>query len=124
MRYVTLVNRTSKILNGTWDGRSYNIHPGKNSFPETMAGKFKDQNPIMGSQDPYSLELQYLCGIEEDGDDCSPIEQSDKIELMDRSRMRNAIPVVVIQGEGLYSRQRDGNAPAPSIDTKVNFSRD
>jgi hypothetical protein len=123
MRYVTLVNRTSKILTGTWDGKTHNIHPGKNSFPEFMAQKFKDQNPIMGSQDPYSMELQYLVGIEEEGDPTSPVEQSDKIELLDRSRLRNAVPVVVIQGEGLYNRNRDGGG-APSIDSKTGFNRD
>jgi hypothetical protein len=123
MRYVTLVNRTSKILNGTWDGRTHNIHPGKNSFPEFMAYKFKDQNPIMGSQDPYSLELQYLCGVEEDGDDISPIEQTDKVELLDRAKLRNAIPVVVVQGEGLYRPNVDGRG-APAIATGVGFNRD
>lgn len=123
MRYVTLVNRSSKILEGTWDGKHHNIHPGKNSFPETMAQKFKEQNPVMGSQDPYSLELQYLCGIEEDGDDCSPIEQSDRIELLDRSKLRNPIPVVVVQGNGLYSPAIDGRG-APAIEPKVGFNRD
>lgn len=123
MRYVTLVNRTSKILNGTWDGKHHNIHPGKNSFPETMANKFKEQNPVMGSQDPYSLELQYLCGIEEDGDDISPIEQSDKIELMDRSKLRNAVPVVVVQGEGLF-RPNLERTSAPAVETAVGFNRD
>lgn len=122
MRYVTLINRTSKILEGTWDGKHHNIHPGKNSFPEAMAQKFKEQNPVMGSQDPYSLELQYLCGIEEDGDNTSPIEQSDKIELMDRSKLRNAIPVVVVQGDGLF-RQSERTS-APNVETKVGFTRD
>jgi len=76
MEYVTLVNRSSKTLEGVWDGRHYDLKPGKHSFPEAMAMKFKDQNPIMGTEDPMSLQRQHLIGIEEFGDNCSPIEQS------------------------------------------------
>jgi hypothetical protein len=72
MQYVTLVNRSTKTLSGTWDGREYKIPPGKNSFPSAMAEKFKLQNPIKGTQDPYSLDCQYLLGIVELNDPIDP----------------------------------------------------
>lgn len=114
MRYLTLFNRTSKVLEGVWDGRIHMIKPGRNEFPETLAYKFRDQHPLMGSQDPYSLEKEYLCAIEEEGDPLTPIEQSDSIELMDRSRLKNALPVIVVQGEGLYRPRQDAPKSLPS----------
>lgn len=102
MRYVTLVNRTQRVLEGFWDGKVHLIHPGKNQFPETLAYKFKAQHPVMGSQDPYTLEMQYLLGVEDEGDPITPIEQSDSIELLDRSKLRNPVPVVVVEANGLF----------------------
>lgn len=86
-QYLTLFNRTSKNLTGTWDGRSYTLAPGKHSYPEIMANKFREQNPLMGSLDPYSMERQYLIGIEDYGDPITPMEQSTKAEILDRSKM-------------------------------------
>ena len=120
MRYLTLFNRTSRVLEGMWDGRVHLIQPGRNQFPEVIAWKFRDQHPLMGSQDPYSLEKQYLCTIEEEGEPTSPLEQSDSIELLDRSKLRNPIPVVVVQGQGLYSPHQDGRG-APQVDTNMGF---
>lgn len=110
MEYVTLVNRSSKTLIGTWDGRRHELKPGKHSFPEIQAVKFKDQNPVMGSEDPYTLEKLYLLGIEEHGDDCSPIEQSDAIERFDRKKVGGP-PVEVIAGNGLYRPATDSSRP-------------
>lgn len=87
MLYVTLVNRSSKELIGTWNGKRTVIAPGKNSFPEIMAVKFKEQNPVMGTLDPYSMDRDYLCGIEEYNDPIDPIEQTNKVELFDRKKM-------------------------------------
>lgn len=107
--FVTLVNRTSKPLQGLWDGKRYDIGPGKHEFPEYKAIKFKEQNPVMGSENPYTLEKLYLIGIIEHGDDVSPIEQSDAIERFDRSKVKTARPVEVVPGEtGLYARYSPG----------------
>ena len=100
--FVTLVNRSSKPLNGTWDGRQHTIEPGQHQFPETQALKFKEQNPIMGSEDPYSLQKEYLIGIVEHNDDISPVEQTNSIERWNRSKLIGAKPVEVVQGNGLY----------------------
>ena len=123
MNYVTLVNRSTKTLKGTWDGRHYDIAPGTHMFPEVQALKFKEQNPLMGSEDPYTLQKQYLMGIVELKDDCSPIEQSDKVEIWDRSKMSASKQnVEVVHGDGLYSQRRDGSAPLP-VDGHSNFTK-
>jgi hypothetical protein len=113
-QFVTLVNRTSKTLKGVWDGRHYDITPGKHSFPEIQAMKFKDQNPILGTRNPFTMINDCLLGIEEQGDDCSPIEQSEAIELIDRSKLgASEQKFTVIQGNGMFSRHVDGTSPLP-----------
>lgn len=120
-RHVTLVNRTKRILQGVWNGRQWEIYPGKNSFPEAQALKFRDQNPIMGTEDPFTLQKQYLIGIEEMMDDCSPVEQSNAVELQDRSKLgKNQQDVVVVEGRGLYAPRVDSSRPLPA-DGATNF---
>lgn len=108
MRYVTLVNRSSKPLTGTWDGRQYTITPGKNSFPEAMAQKFKAQNPLMGSEDPKTLDRIYLCSIEDDGEDCTPIEQTASPTLLDLSKLPN-LELIKTSAGGLYAHEKNSN---------------
>ena len=108
----TLVNRTSKTLEGVWDGRHYDIAPGKHAFPEIQALKFKEQNPLMGSEDYRTGQKEYLIGIEELNDDCSPIEQSDEPELMKR---QDKAAVQVVKGKaGLYATERHASLPLDS----------
>lgn len=90
MRYVTAVNRSSKPLRCTYNGQRHTLPPGKNYLPEVMAYAFKNQNPIMGSDDMYG-NLSSLVGIEEDLDDTSPAEQTDKIELFNRDEGQHVI---------------------------------
>jgi hypothetical protein len=119
-QYVTIVNRTQRDLQGVWNGRQWKIPPGKSSFPKAQAIKFKEQNPIMGTQDPFSLECKYLIGIEEQQDDCSPVEQSNAIELTDRSKLnKSEQDVEVITGQGMYRPRIDAGKPLPGPD--VNF---
>lgn len=113
MQFVTLINRTSKSLQGVWDGKHYDLKPGKHSFPEVQALKFRDQNPIMGSENPRTLQKQYLLGIEEHGDDCTPVEQSESMTLEDLSAKLKSGELRVVQGNGLYNPFRDGAAPMP-----------
>lgn len=102
-RVVTLINRTSKNLKGTWDGRHYVLEPGKHSFPEIQAIKFRDQNPIMGTQDYYSGEMKYLIGIEEHGDPLTPVEQSDSLTLADITEKLATGEYKIVRGNGLYN---------------------
>lgn len=110
--FVTLVNRSSRTLSGTWDGRTYEVTPGKHALPPTIAEAIKRRNPIMGSDDLVTGQLAYLIGIEEYGDPTTPIEQSDEIELFNRRQQKNAVPIMIIPGNtGTYSVKRNDMAP-------------
>ena len=111
MEFVTVVNRSNKTLKGTWDGRHYDITPGEHQFPFIQAAKFREQNPVMGSENPYTLERDYLIAIKEQGHDTSPLEQTDKVELMNRSIMAQEGDVVIIKGNGKYRPATDAAAP-------------
>lgn len=114
MDVVTLVNRSSKTLQGTWDGRHYDLVPGKHQFGRLHAEKFKEQNPVMGSEDPQTLAMDYLIGIEENGDDCSPIEQSIDIEKWNRKKL-NGPAVEIVRGKGgLFATERHSALPGDS----------
>lgn len=76
---VTVVNRTSKVLPGTCNGRHYDLQPGEAAYPLHIARFFRFQNPVMGEGTPFedwSTKSKYLVGIKELGDDCSPVEQT------------------------------------------------
>jgi hypothetical protein len=79
-----------------------------------MAVKFKEQNPIMGSLDPYSLDRDYLCGIEEYNDPLEPVEQSQSVELLDRRRMDSVAKLAeVIQTSVGRLYQSEKTSPLP-----------
>lgn len=81
--YVTLVNRSSRDLVGRYDGKEHKIPANsRTQWLQHLAWKFKEQHPIMGSENFYSMDKQYLLGIEEFGDPVDPIEQSDKTTLI------------------------------------------
>jgi len=112
MEFVTLVNRSTKTLRGVWDGRIHELKPGKHSFPEIQAIKFKEQNPVMGSQDPATGYQDFLIGIVELGDNCEPIEQSSAVERWDREKIAGP-PVQVVAGKGKFSPVLDAQPGLP-----------
>ena len=114
MQLFTIVNRSSKTLEGVWDGKHYDLLPGKKyAFPEIQALKFREQNPVMGSEDQRTGQKEYLIGIEELKDDCSPIEQSDSIELAQRL---DPSEIKVVRGKGgLYAEERHATLPVDGI---------
>ena len=87
MDIVTIVNRTSVPVEGTFDGRVSVIPPhGRTPMLANAAEKIKSQNPLMGSEDPADPRSPtFLLGVVEWNDDISPIEQSDAEERFDRS---------------------------------------
>lgn len=110
MDFVTLVNRTEQNCEGTWDGRPYLIQPGPSSHPKILARKFREQNPVMGSEDPRTGSMIYKLGVKEDGDDIRPLtptflaQYGDAIERWDRSKLTGARPSEVVPGDnGLYN---------------------
>jgi hypothetical protein len=86
---VCLVNRTNRMLKATFDGADIPIHPGENhGFPAVVVPYAKAQNRIMGSTDPYSpVTFASLVGVKGTADPVTPIEQSDKQEVFDRSKL-------------------------------------
>ncbi len=121
MQLVTVVNRTSRPLSGKWDGRDYTVPPGKSSHPVIIAEAIRRANPIMGSDDLSTGQLQYLIGIEEQGDPTFPVEQSDEIELYNRGLAKNAVPIVIIPGNtGMFAvRNSEVASPQPLDSTFV-----
>lgn len=112
MDLVTVVNRTSQRIEGKWDGKpQYIAAHGRQALPVIVAEAIKRQNVLMGSEDPYTGEMQYLVGIEEYGDDLSPIEQSRSITRMNRQKMGK--DDIVVKGDnGLYSVRDLAGPPA------------
>lgn len=83
---VTVVNRTSKKLKGTFNGRPYDIPSGESRYTIEEALFFRNQNPVMGRGTPleeWTTREESLIGIKELGDDCSPIEQTDAPQRWD-----------------------------------------
>ena len=85
---VTVVNRTSKPLQATWNGRPYDIppYPARIALPKIVALAARFQNPIMGVGSPaedWSRKSEYLVGIVEDKDPIDPIEQTDEVQRWD-----------------------------------------
>ena len=85
---VTVVNRTTKKLDGCFDGKHYTLPPGEipARYTYEQALFFRAQNPIMGKSSPledWNSRSEYLIGIKESGDDCSPVEQSNAPQRWD-----------------------------------------
>jgi hypothetical protein len=123
MEYVEVTNRTTKPLTVTWDGRRHALPPGKSSHPSIVAEAAKRQNIVMGSEDPYTLEVESLVGVEAWGDNCSPLVMPATVarERWNRAKLpASQQNVEVIQGNGLYSPRVDGSNALPLDSTFVN----
>lgn len=99
---VTVVNRTSKPLQGTDNGRPYDIPPGEMHLPKGVALRVRFQNPVMGRGTPledWSTKSEYLIGIRELGDDCSPIEQTTEPQRWD-TQMVNGTNIMIVRPRG------------------------
>lgn len=107
---VVCVNRSTKPIEGTFDGQIIRMAPGYvddgtgkvvravdghgapvvTMLPAHVAAIVKSQNPVMGTQDPLNPSPdEYLVGVEKwpagTKDDLTHTEQSDAIEIIDRS---------------------------------------
>lgn len=140
---VTLVNRSTQWLEGTFDGQIIKMAPGYvddgagnivravdghgapvvTLLPSHVAALVKSQNPIMGTQDPNSpAPEEYLVGVQEWStgrqDDISPAEQSDSIEIINRSAIADEIrstKAEVVKAKG--GKSRSNVAVKPRINT-------
>lgn len=112
--FVTVVNRTSKLLQATWDGRPYDLKPGENLLPRIVALAARYQNPIMGMGTPmedWNIRSEYLVGIKEDNDPITPIEQTDHPQRWD-TRAVNGDNIEIVRPRGAaYSEVRAPQLP-------------
>jgi hypothetical protein len=63
---VELINRAPVELSVMFDGQTKTLVPGSNIVPRIVVPFAKNQNPIMGTQDPYNPHItgcQYLVGV-------------------------------------------------------------
>jgi len=119
---VTVVNRTSKDVKGTWDGKPYVIKPkARVALPLIVAEAIKRQNVVMGSEDPYTGEMQYLVGIEEAGDPIDATEQTQVVTRMNRAPLGKNEEVVKGHN-GLYSVRDLGSPPNEIGNTATSFA--
>jgi len=90
---VTVVNRTSKVLSAQWDGAHYHFEPGETpNVPVTIALAAVRKNPLLGSEDPLGdpnvfVSLIGIRGARDPFGDCSPLEQSNAGERIDRAKV-------------------------------------
>ena len=76
---VVLVNRAPINLTVTFDGQTKTLTPGENIVPKVVVAYAKNQNPIMGTQDPYNPQIegcQYLVGVKGQ-DNCTPLTKAE-----------------------------------------------
>lgn len=83
---ITIINRTSKPLSYRFDGVDEVLEPGENyGIPAVHAEYAKNQNKRMGTEKFYNpREVVYLVAVKGTKDDCTPIEQSDALQVIDR----------------------------------------
>lgn len=55
--YVPVFNRAPIALNVTFDGQTYTIQPGHDELPDVTVVYARNQNPVMGSQDPDNPQM-------------------------------------------------------------------
>jgi len=84
MEYCKIINRSSKTVEGVFDGVRYFWAPNEEKMlPAHIAELCKRQNPVMGTEDFADINsAEYLLALP--SDDASPIEQTDKPERFDR----------------------------------------
>ncbi len=76
---VILINRAPVNLRVVFDGQSKILTPGENSVPVMVVEFAKNQNPVMGSQDPNNPHIsggKYLVGVKGQeglGDETEPL---------------------------------------------------
>lgn len=85
---VTLINRSSQNLELRFNGRTIVLTPGANHVNEAYARLARRKFFVMGTEDPQVPgKATLLVGVEAWGDPITPQEQSDAIEVIDRSKL-------------------------------------
>jgi hypothetical protein len=88
---IVLVNRVGEDLNFMADGHQHTLVPGDNyGFVDAQARFAMEQNPLMGSEDYYTLQFSSLVGVRQsvngklvDKTACDPISDEVLLEAME-----------------------------------------
>lgn len=125
---VTAVNRSSKMVEWRFNGISYRLQPHEEKpMNLTYALYGIRRNPVMGTFDPaYEHQHTSLIGIKEMADvyPCDPIEQSDALESIDRSKLPEDRQGVEMVRVGWQAEDRQLAGRNPLVDTGFVGSRD
>lgn len=77
---ITVVNRAPIPITARFDGQEIVIPVGESPLPSQTINYAKNQNPIMGSQDPLNPSLsgaRYLLGVKGTKDNCTPLTKDE-----------------------------------------------
>lgn len=102
---VVLFNRAPVNLTVTFDGQAKTLVPGENMVPGVVVPYAKNQNPIMGTQDPHNPHIsgcRYLVGVVGTKDNCTPLTQEEWEEHTQRPSREN---------EQAWFEEKYGNDP-------------
>lgn len=99
MEELTLVNRAPFNVEGLWDGEITIFKPGqKATFPYHQAVAYREQNPIMGTEDYFTGDCKFKLACADLGDDVKPLpkdfDDSHIRERFDRSTMPGPAPQI------------------------------
>lgn len=110
---IVLVNRTDMALKFTADGVHHELQPGDNyGFVDSQAYFAMAQNPVMGSEDYYTLEFKSLVGVKGQTD-CTPLSDEvllkgmESIERFDRASA-DLSPAVAVKPRHRMPQGRSG----------------
>ena len=90
-RIVTVINRTSRLLKATKNGVDMSFPPGETHVTSDWVRYIKQQNPVPGTGNPFTLEFDSLFGVKGTRDDVSEIPDAVlnalPVERLDRSML-------------------------------------
>ena len=108
---VVLVNRAPVNLEVMFDGQTSTLKPGENMVPRIVVPYAKNQNPIMGSADPYNPHIsggRYLVGVKGTKDETTPLTREEWEEHLSRPCRED---------ERIWFADRYGNDPKAKLVT-------
>lgn len=125
MEWVTVGNRSSKPLTIMYAGQQWEVPPYPKTvhLPSVVAIAGLNQHPVMGTENPYNPhDVQYLLYVEEWKKlPKTPVEQSTKLERIDRSLLPpDRQNTTLLHGAGRPEIERPVNSP----NVQANFEHD
>lgn len=123
MEFVVVGNRSTKTLTIMYGGRQYEVPPYPKTvhLPAVVAAAGLNQHPVMGSENPYNPhDVEYLLYVEEWKKlPKTPLEQSDKVERIDRSQLppdRQDVKTLHAAGRPMVERPVDSHNVTASFE--------